>query len=248
LRIKGFQTASVAVDEQGMRPEALEQALADGARALLCTPRAHNPTGCSVSPQRAETLRAILKRYPHVMIIEDDHFSLLASTPYQSIVTPETTHWAIVRSVSKCYGPDLRVAFVASDKITSQRLRMRLASGTTWVSHILQNIVTNLLTNPKAIAAVNHARDHYTQQRTALLNALSARGIGALTPCDGLNVWIPLQTNARDLINEMAKRGWLIRSGEAFYAGEAQQAIRITISSLTDHQAIQLVDDLVQCL
>ena len=34
----------VAMDDEGMLPRALEAALEKGARAVLITPRAHNPT------------------------------------------------------------------------------------------------------------------------------------------------------------------------------------------------------------
>jgi DNA-binding transcriptional MocR family regulator len=55
LRCSGLGAAPVAMDEYGMRPEALEAALAEGAQAVLCTPRAQNPTGCNLSGKRART-------------------------------------------------------------------------------------------------------------------------------------------------------------------------------------------------
>lgn len=49
LRYAGFSASPVSVDSEGMQPEKLEQALNRGARAVILTPRAHNPTGCSLS-------------------------------------------------------------------------------------------------------------------------------------------------------------------------------------------------------
>ncbi|MEA7571675.1 hypothetical protein ONJ95_26970, partial [Salmonella enterica subsp. enterica serovar Virginia] len=40
-----------------------------------------------------------------------------------------TQHWAVIRSVSKTLGPDLRLAIVASDSATSAKLRLRLNAG-----------------------------------------------------------------------------------------------------------------------
>ncbi|WP_213152805.1 hypothetical protein [Pseudomonas aeruginosa] len=68
-----------------MRPQALEAALANGAQAVLCTPGAQNPTGCGLSERRARELRRVLARHPHVLVIEDDNFALLAEAPYFSI-------------------------------------------------------------------------------------------------------------------------------------------------------------------
>ena len=56
LRIAGLHAVGVAVDAEGMQAEALERALAQGAQAVIVTPRAHNPTGCSLSAARADQL------------------------------------------------------------------------------------------------------------------------------------------------------------------------------------------------
>ena len=56
-------------------------ALEAGARAVICTPRAQNPTGASVTAERAAELRAVLARHPHVLVIEDDHFWALSTAP-----------------------------------------------------------------------------------------------------------------------------------------------------------------------
>lgn len=248
LRLKGFQILPVAVDERGMRPEALAQALAEGARAVICTPRAHNPTGCSVDAARAKVLKKLLAQHPNLLIIEDDHFALLANTPCHSLVSPTNRCWAMVRSVSKCYGPDLRIAFVASDPETSQRLRMRLASGTTWVSHILQNIVFNLLHSKDVKKIVAAARNSYTEKRTRLIHALEKKGIAVQSQADGLNVWVSLTASTASVTERMAQRGWLVRNGEGFYVSSSHPALRLTIATLSLSQIENLADDLLQCL
>lgn len=248
LRIKGFQMQPVALDEYGLQPEPLKEALASGARALICTPRAHNPTGCSLDARRAREIKKILRSYPHVLVIEDDHFALLSGRRYFSI-TPKGQHnWAILRSVSKCYGPDLRIAFVASDPETSRRLRMRLASGTTWVSHILQNIVTQLFTSSRAQQQLAAAKDTYQHRRDACIRLLQEKHIPVLQPADGLNIWLPLTTDAARITALMAQRGWLLRNGESFYAGEIRQALRVTVAALSFAQIEKFAEDLQACL
>lgn len=244
LRIAGLQAVGVEIDTAGMKPEALEQALACGVQAVLITPRAHNPTGCSLTKVRAKALRQVLERYPHVLVIVDDHFSLLSEVQYHSVIPASTQRWALVRSVSKCFGPDLRLAFVASDAETSQRLRLRLASGTTWVSHLVQDIVGAFMASPDVAAQTALARADYACRRTLLMAALQEQGISALAPSDGLNVWVSLMQESQPVVLSLAQKGWLVRSGKAFCVEENFQAIRITISTLDEPQARRLAEDL----
>jgi len=250
LRSAGLEAAPVAMDAQGMLPEALETALADGAQAVLCTPRAQNPTGCGLNERRARDLRRILTRHPHVLVIEDDHFALLARSPYFSIVPPTTTRWALVRSVSKGFGPDLRVAFVASDQDTAARLGMRLAPGTTWVSHLLQAAVRELLGSDDAMARIRAAGETYAQRREALIGALRAEGFAARQPCDGFNVWVPLPADAgaETVAHALARLGWCVRTGEVFAIASDMPALRITTSTLEPTDAARFASHLNRCV
>ncbi|MBZ9556511.1 MULTISPECIES: transcriptional regulator PtsJ [unclassified Modicisalibacter] len=244
LRVAGLEPVGVPVDREGMRVDALEHALSAGAQAVILTPRAHNPTGCGLSAQRAQALRRVLERHPHVLIVVDDHFALLADTLYHSVIPESAQRWALVRSLSKALGPDLRIALIASDPQTAERLRLRLAPGSTWVSHLLQDIAHACLTNEVVASQIALAREDYTRRRHYLTTALAERGIAVATPADGLNLWIPLQQHSRPLAFAMAKRGWLVRGGEGFSVGEPVHGLRLTVSELEESQAGQLATDL----
>lgn len=237
LRIAGLQAVGVPVDAEGMQAEALEQALTQGAQAVIVTPRAHNPTGCSLSAVRARRLRAVLARYPHVLVITDDHFALLAVAEYHDVIPPKARRWALIRSVSKMLGPDLRLAFVASDEQTAQRLRLRLAPGTNWVSHLLQDAVGACLSSPEVAAQIAQAREDYARRRSILTEALAAQGIGVATPADGLNLWVPLPGNTQAAVVALARHGWLVRGGDPFGVQSPAQGLRITVSTIDEASA-----------
>lgn len=243
LRALNMKPVGVAVDAEGMRPDALLEALEQGVQAVVYTPRAHNPTGCSLSAKRAEVLRDMLAAYPHVMLIEDDHFALLAEQTYVSMIPKSCLHWARLRSVSKGFGPDWRLALLASDAQTSMRLRMRLTSGASWVSHLLQDAVSGLLANVTVQAQLLRAREDYAQKRRALILQLAERDLAVQCACDGLNVWIPLKEDANDIVHRLARRGWLVRGSEGFVVQSAQQAIRVTVSELDDALIHRFVAD-----
>ena len=248
LRIAGLQAVGVTTDAEGMRPDALAAALAQGAQAVLITPRAQNPLGCSLSQTRAEALQAVLAGHPDVLVIVDDHFAPLSTRPFHPVIPPATRHWALVRSVSKALGPDLRLAFVASDPDSSQRLRLRLASGTSWVSHLLQDIVQACLESDAVTEQIERARADYARRRDLLVVALQACGIAALTPADGLNVWIPLAGDSQAVVLALAQRGWLVRSGDSFGVTSGAAGIRVSIATMEADQAGRFSADLAACL
>ncbi|QHM70211.1 aminotransferase class I/II-fold pyridoxal phosphate-dependent enzyme [Mixta intestinalis] len=248
IRSLGYVPLGVEVDRNGLLPEALLGALKSGAQVVLVTPRAHNPTGCSLSPQRAEEIKAILENFPHVMVIVDDHFSLLSMENYHNIIPACTHHWAIIRSVSKFLGPDLRMALVASNPETARRLGLRLASGTNWVSHILQDIVEKALASAVVRKKIKKAAGLYQSRREALLTALREQGIVITRPYDGLNVWLCLEKPPAEVVRLMEDKGWLIRSGSSFYLNKERYAIRLTPASQSDRQLKALARDLAEAL
>lgn len=105
LRALGLRAEGVALDAAGMLPDALERALADGAQAVLLTPRAQNPTGASLTRARARALRQVLQRYPHVMVIADDHFAHLSASPYHSPIPAAALRWAWCARFPRRSGP-----------------------------------------------------------------------------------------------------------------------------------------------
>jgi DNA-binding transcriptional MocR family regulator len=244
VRIGGYRAVPVPVDDEGMTVEGLRAALDQGVRAVVHTPRAQNPTGASLSERRAEQLRAVLRDHPYVLVIEDDHFSLLSRQPFHSLVAAGHRRWALVRSVSKFLGPDMCLAVTASDPETAERLAMRLTPGTTWVSHLLQRLTLALVTDAATMAAIERAGAHYAARNAAFVDRLSAQGVPAGAG-DGLNLWIALPVPARAVSEQLMRRGWLARPGDEFVLAEAgpSHRLRLTVHDLDDPDADRLAAD-----
>ncbi|QYM62816.1 aminotransferase class I/II-fold pyridoxal phosphate-dependent enzyme [Microbacterium sp. Se5.02b] len=247
VRLGGYRAVPVPVDAEGMTVEGLRAALDAGVRAIICTPRAQNPTGASLTPARAAQLRALLVDHPYVLIIEDDHFSVLSQRPYESLIGPEHRRYALVRSVSKFLGPDMCLAIAATDAETAGRLAMRLSPGTTWVSHLLQRLALTQLTDDSVMAQVAAAASHYAARNTAFAERLRTAGIDA-TVSDGLSLWVRLPQPARIVAERLMRRGWLARTGDDFALDESAEPshhLRLTVHDLSDDDAGTLVADLV---
>jgi len=228
----------VTIDEQGPEPDSLSAALRSGARAVVITVRAQNPTGAAVSAARAAELRAVLAGHRGVLLIEDDHAAELAGAPLHCL-GPVTEAWAFIRSASKPFGPDLRIAVVAGDETTIARVvgRMRLGAG--WVSTVLQRLLLRLWLDDDVTAKVSGAAVDYGRRRRALCDALSARGLAA-EGATGINTWVrvPDETRTTGLLREA---GYAVAPGSLFRIA-SPPGIRITISPLDDADIPPLAD------
>ncbi|WP_404447613.1 aminotransferase class I/II-fold pyridoxal phosphate-dependent enzyme [Microbacterium marinum] len=246
VRAGGYRPVAIPVDDEGMTVEGLRAALDAGVRAIVCTPRAQNPTGVSLSERRAMALRDVLAPHPYVLVIEDDHFSMLSSSPFHSIVGAGHRRWALIRSVSKFLGPDMCLAVTASDPETADRLAQRLSPGSTWVSHLLQRLVVSLVSDPAVTAHIADTARHYRARNTAFAETLTSLGI-ATTAGDGLSVWVPVPGPGRAVAEQLMRRGWLARPGEEFVLRDDTAAahLRLTVHDLSDDDAERLAADVV---
>jgi DNA-binding transcriptional MocR family regulator len=237
LRALGLVAVPVAVDERGLLPEPFAASLARGVEAAVIVPRAQNPFGAAFDEERAASLRKILEGHRDVLLVEDDHASVVAGAPFATTVAPTAARWAVIRSVSKYLHPDLRLAVMAGDEVTVARVEGRQALGPRWVSHILQAIVVELLRDPAVAAMSERARDVYAARRGALIDALAERGVEAHGR-SGLNIWVPVREEA-PMMRALSDAGWLAIAGERFRV-MSSPGIRITISTLQEDEAAEL--------
>jgi DNA-binding transcriptional MocR family regulator len=244
LRALDLIPVPVAVDDAGLRPDELEAALAGGARALVLTPRWQNPFGACLAKGRADELRRVLDRHEDVLVVEDDHAGLIATERAFSVASGRS-RWATVRSVSKAFGADFRLALVTGDRATLARVEGRQLLATGWVSHILQELVVNLWTDLAVRAGLEQTASIYDTRRLLLLNALAERGIAA-HGASGLNVWIPVVEEATT-VAAMLQRGWAVIAGERWRLNTGP-AIRITTSTLRAEETEAVADDLAAVL
>lgn len=241
----GMRRTPVAVDDDGLRPDSLERALRDGVRAVVVTPRAQNPTGAAIDGARARELRRLLRAHPDVLVIEDDHAGPIAGAPVHTLVEPKRARWAVVRSVAKSLGPDLRVAMLTADETTIDRVEGAQRVGPGWVSWLLQEVVAELLRDRTTQRRLERAATEYTRRRHALVDALARHGVAAHGR-SGLNVWIPVAAEAA-VVSALLVAGWGVSAGERFRIA-SPPAIRVNVARLAPGDARRLADDVTRTL
>ncbi|MGW1954608.1 aminotransferase class I/II-fold pyridoxal phosphate-dependent enzyme [Streptomyces sp. NPDC001920] len=238
----GLRIAPVGVDDEGPLPDDVRRALGAGARALIVTDRAQNPTGAVVGAARARALRSVLRDHPQVLLIEDDHGHGIVDQPL-SPLAGVTRSWAFVRSVAKAYGPDLRLAVLTGDPVTLDRVRGRQRLGPGWVSRLLQRAVVRLwsdgVPDPAKAAAM------YGRRRELLLRALAERGVTAHGR-SGMNVWIPVPDET-GVVARLLHAGWAVAPGARFRTS-APPGVRITVSTLTQEETGPLAEAVATAL
>lgn len=223
LAAHGMTPVPMPVDDDGPTVDGLVAAVRAGVKAVVITTRAQNPTGASVTPQRAAALRKVV-RGQEILLIEDDHAAELAGVPLAPLAGA-TSRWAFLRSASKPFGPDLRIAILAGDETTVARVQGRQRLGSGWVSTILQHTLLRLW---ETVDPYDAARE-YDLRRTGLLEALRSRGLPARGRT-GINVWVPVDDETRAL-TALRDHGYAVAPG-SLYRIASPPAVRITIAHL----------------
>jgi DNA-binding transcriptional MocR family regulator len=245
LAALGLSAEPVGVDDDGPLVADMARALDRGARALVVTSRAQNPTGAALSADRAAALRTLLAgRSDDLLLVEDDHCAGIAGAPLHTLAG-STGHWAFVRSASKAYGPDLRLAVLAGDHRTVERVHGRLRLGPGWVSHLLQDLAVDLWSEHAATRLIRKAEERYTGTRVRLCTALAKRDVTAHGR-SGLNVWIPVRDETV-AITRLLNTGWAAAPGTRFRI-RTSPGMRITISDLTADEIDPLADAIAEAV
>ncbi|MGW8365361.1 aminotransferase class I/II-fold pyridoxal phosphate-dependent enzyme [Streptomyces wedmorensis] len=241
----GLRIVPVAVDEEGLVPDALRTALRAGVRAVVCSPRGQCPTGAFFTRARRDELVAVLREFPEVLVVEDDHNAEVGGAAAYTLAAAGLDRWAQVRTVSKHLGIDLRWAGVACDAVTTARHDGRMLMTSGWVSHVLQETVAGLFTDPAVRELVAAGEAAYAERRTALIDALGTYGIRAVG-ASGLNVWVPVRDESA-VVNGLRTQGWWVAAGARFRIS-APPAVRITTATLSPADAVRLAADFGEVL
>ena len=240
VRTLGLTPVPVPVDDDGLLPDALGDALEQGVDALLYVPRAQNPLGAALSERRARDLVGVLAEHPDLLVVEDDHAAPIADFPHRTLLEGRE-RFAVIRSVAKWLGPGMRVAMMSGDEGTVTRVLGRQRVGTGWVSQLLQQLVVRTWADAEEHDTLARAAATYTARREAVLAALDDEGIEAHGR-SGLNVWVRVPEEV-PVVQGLAEHGWAVQAGEP-YRLESEPAIRVTISGLPTERAAAFAGDL----
>jgi DNA-binding transcriptional MocR family regulator len=234
LETLAVEIVGVPVDEEGMDATALAEALRRGpVGAVFLQPRAHNPTGVSMTRRRATDLAAVLAP-TRTLVVEDDSAHGISPSSPLSLGEWLPEHTVHVRSFSKSHGPDLRLAAMSgpADLLRAVAARRHLGQG--WSSRLLQRILLGLLTDGRAVAQVEAAKQEYARRRALLVDALERRGV-PVGGTEGINIWVPVEDETAAIVR-LASQGVGVSAGSPFAVRPGLGGhIRVTAGLVREH-------------
>jgi DNA-binding transcriptional MocR family regulator len=212
----GVRLVGVAVDGQGVLPEALAKAIKlHRPGAVYLTPTMHNPTTATMGRARRKEVVEILRR-SRTMLIEDDAYGALdPSQQLLAALAPEQAFLTI--SLSKCLAPALRVSFlVTPDREAAQLLRSSLRATSQMAPPLMSALVIEWLRSGEAERIIAAIRNEAAGRQ--LLAARILKGQTYAAQAKGHHLWLSLpdRWSRVDFIAELLRQGLAVVGSEAF--------------------------------
>ncbi len=201
------EVVHVAMDADGLVPEALREAIAavaaSGRRAkfLYTIPNFHNPAGTSLSDARRGEVLEIC-RQAGLLVLEDNPYGLLG---FDGPPTPAirargngadtAEHVLYLGSFSKTFAPGLRVGWVLAPHAVREKLVLAAEASVLCPPALNQMVVVDYLSTQDWQGQIEVFKDLYRDRRDAMLDALATlmpAGTTWTRPTGGFYVWTTL--------------------------------------------------------
>lgn len=239
-RALGLRLEPVAVDGDGLIPEALDEAcrrLRPG--AIVLTAANQNPSLTTMPLARREAIAEIALRR-RVPIVEDDVYGWLAPNRLPSFpsLCPDLCWY--VMSLSKCVAAGVRVGYLLAPPGEGPRAARLLQGYTQHVSWLLSALAAELIAAGDAERIMGLVRMETARRSVAVEAALTPAlqaGRGKLTVSrTSTKAWLELPEpwRATEFADAARRAGVLVSPAEAFAVGRtpAPHAVRIAFSNM----------------
>ena len=237
----GVRLDGVAMDEEGVLPDALDAACrADGARLLFITPTAHNPSTATMSLGRREAIVALARRHD-LIVIEDDVYGRLPEQrpPPIAALAPERTVY--ISSGSKSVAPGLRVGILLSPPHLLEPIAHAQHDLFLTCPPLMAELFARLVADGTAERLAARQRLEATVRQRIAREVLGDRRYRAQPT--SYHLWLPLPAPWRttEFVAAVAERGVAIDPGTAFAVDRARapHAVRVSLSAAAGHDRLR---------
>lgn len=237
----GLQTGAVAMDDDGVIPEAFEAWCREAnPKAIYLTPTLQAPTTRTLNAERRKKIAETADRYS-VLLIEDDVFGPLnreRPAPISSMARETSIY---VTSLSKTVAPGLRVGFLAAPEKLASALHQSVNLSLWMTPPVTLELARRLIEDGTAAKLTEQQRRIASQRQK---RAQSVLGTSAMPrTSDGFHIWLPLPEGWRADVfaSECRRQGVHVSEGRSFALNPADtpEAIRLCISHEANEDRLQ---------
>jgi DNA-binding transcriptional MocR family regulator len=250
-RHQGVRIVGLAMDEEGLLPDALEAACRQRSpKALYCTPTLQTPTTATMTEDRRRKIARIAEAHD-LIVIEDDVFGLLPTARPAPLAAFAPERTILVTGLSKSTAPGLRVGYVR----TPERLAASVQAAVilqSWLPPPLMGEIASRWIADGAAAMLNDRQRAHAERRQAMArHILSGHSVKA--DPQGMHLWLslPEHWSAETFAVAAERVGVLLQPASRFLAAPAQTpaAVRLCLSHETsDARAADGLNMLVDLL
>jgi len=258
LAAMGARLVGVPLDDEGLRPDLLELALArHRPRVLYVQPTFHNPTARVMGEGRRRDILAVAARH-RCIIVEDDWAGDLRFSG-RDLPTLHAldggNHVLYVSTFSKKLLPGLRVGWIAAPEPVFERLLALKQIEDCGTSPLVQAALNAFIAGGAQDGHLARVRSAYLARSRAMDEAIRIHfpeGARLTRAAGGLFHWVtlPESVDGDELFAAARERGVLIGRGSLFHVGGGgRNTLRLTFSSAAEDQirkGIAVLGELLQ--
>ncbi|SHI01277.1 aminotransferase-like domain-containing protein [Pollutimonas bauzanensis] len=242
-RMLGLRLVGVAMDQQGLMPQALDDACkVNRATVLYCTPTLQNPTCGVLESERRAAIADICRRH-NLLILEDEAHGVLVDDrpPRLCEFAPERS--ILISSLSKAVAAGLRVGYLYAPLPLINRLEASIRASCWMATSLTLELASRWIEDGTAEKLRQHQIGEIVRRKACVGPLL--KGLVLATHTHSPHYWIevPEPWRASHIVAELQQRGYLIAGSEAFAIGRAavQQFVRASVSNVSGGDQI-LID------
>lgn len=236
----GLRLEGLAIDDQGILPDALEAACASGEAKVLCvTPTFNNPTVALMGEERRRAIAAIARRH-ELQVVEDDVYGALVEDcpPPIAAFLPERTCY--VTSFTKTVMSGLRAGYLGVPAALVPRVVRRIRTTSWMATPLVAELATTWVRDGTAAELVAWQRAALAARQAVVAETLG--GFAHATHPSALHVWLelPEPRRAEVFVAEARLENVAITPAEPFVVGRGRGPAAIRISLGAPHTVEQL--------
>lgn len=220
---------AVAMDAEGIRPDALEDACRSYTpRALYMVSTLQNPTTAVMSEARRRMIAAICARHS-VTIIEDDIYGLLQPQRPLPIAALSPAQTVYVASAAKSLAPGLRVGFIAAPAHLIGRISNAIRLSCWMAPPLTVEVVRRWIVSGQARAIIEDTRAIIAHRRTLTERMLLdlTPGLSTTTPPESYHLWLRLPEGwtSNALVDAAHGAGMILQRTDVFAADRSANGL-----------------------